>query len=332
MHVLPRRQNRIDDCAAAGVVFDCGGVCMNKLLVIVAVLTNLATGCDGGFCNDSEGLGPGLIVLRNDGFVIPTVYGSFGSTPERVFPYDEESPFLKCRAIGTLSVRHPEAILDSDHYPALEWLGGIGVELEDISGRRAIDDVAGFDGVIEFGGMSDPFANAYLASIGEVSGFNNVQRLTGSLLVNGEITGLQMLREIDGSLYVAGLPNGQTLERIGGDFRTPSGRQTLDVRNLREVGGNLTVQQSQFVDVGFPSLNRVGGNVLVDGNSGLETWRGFAPGSAIEGSFEGTFNQPILDDAFSFWVASGLTNIQGTTRICANGPYVEGEERTCTGF
>jgi hypothetical protein len=156
MRALSRQQNRIDDCAAAGVVFDCGGVCMNKLLVIVAVLTNLATGCDGGFCNDSEGLGPGLIVLRNDGFVIPTVYGWFGSTPERVFPYDEESPFLKCRAIGTLSVRHPEAILDSDHYPALEWLGGIGVELEDTSGRRAIDDVSGFDGVIEFGGISDP--------------------------------------------------------------------------------------------------------------------------------------------------------------------------------
>jgi hypothetical protein len=77
------------------------GVPMHKLL-IVGWFAVVATGCDGGFCNDSEGLGPGLIVLRNDGFVIPTVYGALGSTPERVFPYDEESPFLKCRAIGTL--------------------------------------------------------------------------------------------------------------------------------------------------------------------------------------------------------------------------------------
>jgi hypothetical protein len=165
-----------------------------------------------------------------------------------------------------------------------------------------------------------------------VSGFNNVQRLTGSLLVNGEITGLQMLREIDGSLYVAGLPNGQTLERIGGDFRTPSGRQTLDVRNLREVGGNLTVQQSQFVDVGFPSLTRVGGNVLVYGNSLLQEWNGFAAGSIVDGGFEATSNQPIANDDFNSWLDSGATSVAGTTRVCGNGPIADGQERPCVGF
>jgi hypothetical protein len=317
-------------CAATTSRSLCQWVCMNKLLVIVAVLTNLATGCDGGFCNDSEGLGPGLIVLRNDGFVIPTVYGSFGSTPERVFPYDEESPFLKCRAIGTLSVRHREAILDSDHYPALEWLGGIGVELEDFGGRRLIDDVAGFDGVIEFGGISDPFANGYLASIREVSGFNNVERLTGSLLVSGQITGFQMLREIDGSLHVAGLPNGQILERIGGYFDLPSRGDALNVQNLRDVGGDLMIERSELRELGFPSLTHVGGDVTVYANGFLRRWSGFAEGSTIDGNFEASFNSPIVDDIFHAWLDSGVVTVAGTTRICRNGPEQQGA--SCVGI
>jgi hypothetical protein len=296
---------------------------MNKLIVIVAVLTNLATGCDGGFCNDSEGLGPGLIVLRNDGFVIPTVYGSFGSTPERVFPYDEESPFLKCRAIGTLSVRHPEAILDSDHYPALEWLGGIGVEVEDEIG--AID---GFEGVIELGGIGNPFG---YAKISRVDGFNRVEHVTGSIESSAHLNGFQALREIDGSLQVASINGLQALERIGGSWTSKTRLYDgLSVPNLREVGGSISIERSEVQELVFPSLTRIGGDLIIYANASLRSWGGLAPGSTIDGNFEGTFNRPILDEDFHDWLDSGVTTVVGTTRICSNGP--EGQGASCVGI
>jgi hypothetical protein len=292
-------------------------------LLIVLWFSVVVTGCDGGFCNDSEGLGPGLIVLRNDGFVIPTVYGALGSTPERVFPYEGESPFLKCRAIGTLSFRHPDAVLDSDHYPELESLGGLGVEVDD-----DIEAIEGFDGVIAFGGVGNPFG---YAKISRIDGFNSVEHITGSIESSAVLSGFQALRELDGSLQVASIPGLQLLERVGGSWTSKSRLEAgLLVRNLREVGGNLTIERSQLQELGFPALTHVGGNLIIDGNSSLRTWSGLAQGSTVDGNFEGTFNSPILDETFEAWLDSGATTVAGTSRICANGPIIEGEERSCS--
>jgi hypothetical protein len=304
-------------------------VSVNKLLVIVAALTTLAS-CDGGFCNDSEGLGPGLIVLRNDGFVIPTVYGALGSTPERVFPYDEESPFLKCRAIGTLSVRHPEAVLDSDHYPQLESLGGIGVEVED-GGQAAIDDISGFDSVLSFGSIGNPFGDS--ASIRIISGFNAVERVSGTLDSSAVISGFNSLTEIDGSLEVSAVPGLGQLQRIGGTFSSVSRVEVIDLPYLYEVGGTLSIERSTLQELGFPALTHVGGNVDILSNDYLERWTGMALRAEIGGHFLARNNNPVRDEVFEQWLLDSETVVVGEIKICGNRPIDEpvGEE-ICTGF
>jgi hypothetical protein len=303
---------------------------MHKPL-IVGWFAVVVTGCDNGFCNDSEGLGPGLIVLRNDGFVIPTVYGALGSTPERVFPYDEESPFLKCRAIGTLSFRHPDAVLDSDHYPALESLGYITVELDDSGGDPIIADVPGFDGVIAFGGIGNPIGRSDAASIRRVSGFNSVEHVTGSLLTVAVLNGFASLRQVDGNLFVRGMETPQTVERVGG-LRLGAWR-SVGLDNLQEITGDLSIEASQLTEIGFPSLTHVGGNVDILSNDYLERWTGMAPRAEIGGHFLARNNNPVRDEVFEQWLIDSETVVAGETKICGNRPIDEpvGEE-ICTGL
>jgi hypothetical protein len=221
-------------------------------------------------------------------------------------------------------------VLDSDHYPALEALGGISVEVDE--GSTAIAEISGFDGVIEFGGIGNPFARGGEASVGYITGFNSVERIDGSLMASARITGFSSLREVVGDVYVSDLSNAAGLERIGGSLLWATQALRLRLPSLQEVGGDLTIQASAVTEVGFPSLTRIGGNLVVYGNGTLTAWLGLAQGSVIRGSFEAAFNRPIADHDFQSWLDGGQTTVQGTTRICANGPQVEGEEKSCNGY
>jgi hypothetical protein len=220
---------------------------------------------------------------------------------------------------------HADAILDSDHYPALESLGYITVELDDSGGDPIIADVPGFDGVIAFGGIGNPIGRSDAASIRRVSGFNSVEHVTGSLLTVAVLNGFASLRQVDGNLFVRGMETPQTVERVGG-LRLGAWR-SVGLDNLQEITGDLSIEASQLTEIGFPSLTHIGGDLILDGNGPLRTWGGLAQGSTVDGNFEATFNRPIRDEDFHEWLDSGATTVVGTTRICSNGP--EGQGASC---
>ena len=158
--------------------------------VVVAVL---ASGCDTGFCADGEY--PGTVVLTADGWRIDGTQGGLFTTgtPAETFAYADGSPFERCRVIGSISVRERGAQVDSDDYPLLEELGFFYTEPDD-EGRtdKIVDELAGFDGITVFGGMA---GESTLASVGSITGFNNVERLDGSLMATALVSGFRSLKE-----------------------------------------------------------------------------------------------------------------------------------------
>jgi len=158
--------------------------------VVVAVL---ASGCDTGFCADGEYAG--TVVLTADGWRIDGTQGGLFTTgtPAESFAYADGSPFERCRVIGSISVRERGAQVDSDDYPLLEELGFFYTEPDD-EGRtdKIVDELAGFDGITVFGGMA---GESTLASVGSITGFNNVERLDGSLMATALVSGFRSLKE-----------------------------------------------------------------------------------------------------------------------------------------
>lgn len=284
-------------------------------LAIAATMSSLACG-EADLCVD--GAYDGTVVLEADGYVFAEPPSLFSPGSREVIPY-AQLPFATCRRIGGLFVQRDGAVIDSGHYPLLEDLGFIAMEPVDNGGERVIDDLSGFDGVVRFGGISGSFFLTNQASIREISGFNAVEHIEGSLLATALITGFSSLREVDGSVDVAGSSGLSGLERIGGGLQFGSSWDTVDLPNLREVGGDLLIEASRAVTLEFPSLARIGGSLLVDGNSSLERWGGLANGSRVDGDFIASFNNPIKNKAFEDWMEVTSTTIGGTVRICANG-------------
>ena len=209
-------------------------------------------------------------------------------------------------------------VLDSDHYPVLEELGFITIEPLDNGGPRIVDDLSGFEDVVRFGGIGNPLNLERAASIGEISGFNSVEVVDGSLEASAVLTGFQSLRVVEGTVDVANLPAQAGLERIGGDLDLNASYLAIDLPNLESIGGDLLVQRTRMTEIGFPALQRIGGGVTLYGNSRFAVWAGFGPDAVIGGDFEAVGNSPLRDEDFEAWVASGAATIDGTVRICAN--------------
>jgi hypothetical protein len=286
----------------------------------------LATAC-GTDPNDRcpDGVYDRTVVLTDDGFLFKEQATLFSPGEDETVPYSA-SPFLNCRVIGGIVMQSAGAVLDSEHYPLVEELGGITIEPLDNGGDRIVDELSGFENVVRFGGMGNPWNLERAASVREISGFNNVEVVDGSLEVTAILSGFQSLRAVGGTLDVSLLPAQQGLKSIGGDLEINGSFDTIDLPNLESIGGDLIIQVSRLTEVEFPELQRVDGNVLIDGNSSLERWGGFADGSSIGGRFDALFNSPIRDEDFELWVASGATAVEGIVRICAN--QSEGE-RVC---
>lgn len=293
---------------------------MIKWMSLVA-LTIGASGC-GGLCND--GVFAGTIVLERDGWLIEGSSGLLHSTPDERFPYADGSPFLECRVIGGLSVREEGVSIDGDRYPLLEELGFIGVQLDDFGGERIVDEISGFDTVTTFGGIGGAVRQA---SVRSISGFNNVERVEGSLLATASITGFRSLREVGGTLNVANLEGVTGLLRVGGRFELNGGFESVDLQVLEDVGGDLVIMQTRLEAIQFPTLGHVGGLVEVFGNP-LDSWGGFARGARIDGDFRARGNSPIRDADFEAWLVASETQVAGSVTICANRPINE-EGTTC---
>ncbi len=211
------------------------------------------------------------------------------------------------------------AVLDSEHYPLVEELGGITIEPLDNGGDSIVDELSGFENVVRFGGMGNPWNLERVASVREISGFNNVEVVDGSLEVTAVLSGFQSLRAVGGTLDVSLLPAQQGLKSIGGDLEINGSFDTIDLPNLESIGGDLLVVRSRLIEVGFPALNHVGGDVLLESNDRFERWAGLARGAVIEGNFGARSNAPIRDAVFEEWVA-GDVSINGEISICGNRP------------
>ena len=286
--------------------------------VVVAVL---ASGCDTGFCADGEYAG--TVVLTADGWRIDGTQGGLFTTgtPAETFAYADGSPFERCRVIGSISVRERGAQVDSDDYPLLEELGFFLTEPED-EGRteRIVGELAGFDNLSVFGGLSG--ANGF-ASINTISGFNGVEVVTGSLDTSAVVTGFARLSEVAGTLDVGNIPQQLPVVRVGGRLEMNGAFDTLDLPLLEEVGGDVIIESTRVAEIGFPVLRSVGGSVLIEGNSFLERWSGFARGAVILGDFSARINAPIRDEVFEDWLRDSQTEVRGRVNICANRPREE---------
>ena len=296
---------------------------MNKLIACVFALLTVACG-DGTDDRCVDGVYDGNAVLTRDGFVFETYQSLLSPGSREVVPYSA-APFRSCCVLGGILMQSADAVLDSEHYPLLEELGFITIEPLDNGGPRIVDDLSGFDDVVRFGGIGNPWDLERVASVGEISGFNSVEVIEGSLRVTADLTGFASLRDIEGSAYAATFPPG--LRTVGDSLQVGGYLTEPGLPNLERIGGDLLVQLTQMTEIGFPALQRVGGDLILDGNDRLERWGGLRPGSSVGGGFDGTFNSPIRDEDLEAWVASGATTIAGPIRICAN--QSEGV-RTCS--
>lgn len=259
-----------------------------------------------------------VVVLTSAGREIEN--GTFDNS---IWPYDEPTPFGNCRVIGAISVRSAEAILDADDFPVVEVLGGLGVEGEE-GAQRVVPLVEGFDTVTSLGSIGNPFG---FASIGEISGFNNVEEVD-NIEANATLSGFTRLRRVTGLLDVKSLPGPVELESVG-TLHLGGGFRAVNLPLLQDVAGDLIVDGSRLTDLEFPTLAHVGGNVEVTVNDFLSTWRGFAQGAIIEGDFEAQGNVPVRNERFVEWIEESGTIIRGTTLICNNGPITDDEVGTC---
>ena len=298
---------------------------MKKMTACVFALLTVACG-DGTDDRCVDGVYDGNAVLTRDGFVFETYQSLLSPGSREVVPYSA-APFRSCRVLGGILMQSADAVLDSEHYPLLEELGFITIEPLDNGGPRIVDDLSGFEDVVRFGGIGNPLNLERAASIGEISGFNSVEVVDGSLEASAVLTGFQSLRVVEGTVDVANLPAQAGLERIGGDLDLNASYLAIDLPNLESIGGDLLVQRTRMTEIGFPALQRIGGGVTLYGNSRFAVWAGFGPDAVIGGDFEAVGNSPLRDEDFEAWVASGAATIDGTVRICAN--EAEGEN-PCT--
>lgn len=146
----------------------------------VALIALSACGDPNDRCPD--GVYDRTVVLTDDGFLFKQEASLFSSGEDETVPYSA-SPFLNCRVIGGIVMQSAGAVLDSEHYPLVEELGGITIEPLDNGGDRIVDELSGFDDVVRFGGMGNPWNLERAASVREISGFNNVEVVDGSLEV-----------------------------------------------------------------------------------------------------------------------------------------------------
>jgi len=286
--------------------------------VVVAVL---ASGCDTGFCADGEY--PGTVVLTADGWRIDGTQGGLFTTgtPAETFAYADGSPFERCRVIGSISVRERGAQVDSDDYPLLEELGFFYTEPDD-EGRtdKIVDELAGFDGITVFGGMA---GESTLASVGSITGFNNVERLDGSLMATALVSGFRSLKEVAGTVRVRGLEGLAQIKTVGATLHVGSLIDTLELPQLEDVGGDVIIDGTRIAKLGFPALQRVGGSLEILGNGRIEFWGGLAHGATIQGDLRAENNAPVRDDVFENWLVASETTVSGNTRICGNRPRDE---------
>lgn len=290
---------------------------MHKLTACaLALLATTACG-DGSDDRCVDGVYDGTAVLVSDGFLFQQYPSLLSPGSREIVPYSA-APFRSCRVLGGILMQSADAVLDSEHYPLLEDLGFITIEPLDNGGPRIVDDISGFDDVVRFGGIGNPWDLERVASVREISGFNDVEVVDGSLEATAILTGFRRLRVVEGTLDVANLAGQTAVERVAGDLELNGSGEEVALPNLESIGGDMLIHGSGLVSVSFPALRGVGGDVTVWGNDRLAVWQGFAEGSSIAGNFEAFGNPRISDAAFEDWVASGVTTISGTVRICAN--------------
>jgi hypothetical protein len=264
---------------------------------VVVCVAGLATACDQEFCGDGEF--PGTIIVQEDEWMIPGSYGIVSNKEAQHFPVADGSPFTACRVIGALVIRGAVGEIDGDRdYPAVEEIGQIGVDVE------FFDD-----------------------SGDEISGFNGIEVVEGTIATPAHLTGFTSLREVIGTLDVATLDGVKSLVRVGGSFEMGRAFQTVDLSLLEEVGADLVFDQSSIATVRLPALRNVGGELRVNANS-METWQ-TAANVAIGGDFTASFNRPINNAAFARWIDESTPAIEGRIKICVNGVFEEIEGETC---
>jgi hypothetical protein len=294
-------------------------LCCSAAVVCVAAL---ATACDQEFCGDGEF--PGTIIVQEDEWMIPGSYGIISNKEAQHFPVADGSPFTACRVIGALVIRGAVGEIDGDRdYPAVEELGQIGVDVEffdDGGDERAIDDLVGFDDVVRLNGIS--------GSIGQISGFNGIEVVEGSLTTRAHLTGFTALREVTGTLDVGTLDGVRQLVRVGGDLRLDSAFEEVGLSLLEEVGADLVFDQSSIATVRLPALRHVGGELLVHGNRQMTIWE-TATNVVIDDKFTASVNGPINNAEFTRWIDESRPTIGGRVKICINGTNEEIQGETC---
>lgn len=300
--------------------------------IAAAALLFSAVGCvdENDLCAAS-GEFPAAVVLEADSFLVEGSTGLLFTTDDKRYPYVDGSPFKSCRAVGGLVVRERIGDIDGDRdFPAIEELGSIFVDFPDDAGaEHAVKVVSGFDNVTSFGGIAGNLGLGDFGSVAEVSGFNGLQTVDGSLQIRGRLTGFTAATDIGGTLAAVDYAGLTRLESVGADLGMGGDMSQVNLPALADVGGDLVVQQSLLHEIVLPSLVHVGGEILVDGNTLLERWEGMSDGGKIDGNFTASFNQPMTNAEFQDWIDGGSIAVGGRIKICRNGNQLDPGEDTC---
>lgn len=242
------------------------GAAMPRAATSMPLLLCLLTSCIGPRVDPGppcpDGVHEGSLTVENDEYVVSG--GAFGGT----YSYGTvgAAGMEDCREIvGSLTFR--DGVSTFSDFDGLELIRGslsilgFGYPTAELGGRDDEPVVDGFGALRHVGGsvIGPTFTN-----------LTSLETVGGSFL--GGASSLHLLREVGGDFEGPGWPSGyghlESLERIGGNFRTGVG--TFDeLVSLVSVGGSVEVGFANAVNFSPPLLAEVGGDLTIVQNRGV---------------------------------------------------------------
>jgi hypothetical protein len=273
--------------------------------LVLFVLSAAAAGCQPDICAD--GVFGGSVIVLPDRLRIE------GPPNEDFLFSDGPSPFEKCTEIFEISLAGGPS--DDRFYPHLEKLSVIGPDAlfnDADDGVIDVESIDGFDSVTSLGTIG--------GEVRTITGFNNVETAQ-SIVANGtHIEGLNALEEVGEITGFVGSVEGlANLKTLGTLKFTSAGMIDASLPALEDVRQDFTLQQTAISALSYPKLSHVGGNVLIELQSSLSDWGGFADSAHIDGDFTATSNAPVTNEDILGWIQRSAVVIGGATLVCGNG-------------
>jgi len=169
-----------------------------------------------------------------------------------------------------------------------------------VTSLRVLNKLTSIDGALTIHGTK---------KLSSLAGLDQLERITGSIVIGGPKRGAPKLRKIDGLnklveiggrldlrggyIFIPGrsmiapiddVTGLRSLQRVKGDVMLFDVRAFRGLNALVEIGGTLTISHSKMTDLrGFAKLERVGERVVIQANTNLRRITGLGAVKIVEG-------------------------------------------------